>query len=240
MNFSIPVDLCYYVVQKSAYKPFILYLYMKSQSDGIIYYDKGFIDKAVEQLGYRCTKSIRRNFKKLIDLGWIEYTGNKDYYFILSFDKVWFKVGIKRKQYCKYTSDDFIALKGFVAGAVITYIYKRIQWRAKMSVLIKGGRAETSKPSNAYIPFSNLYFSEIIGCSLSTAYELKQIAKKHGYIKIKKNFSALQIPLHCLKMYKETFPDIAHRIVIHKRIPMIQESDLVKPNLFMKKRKYSW
>jgi hypothetical protein len=239
MRFSIPLDICYYVAENKVYNPFKLYLCLKNSCSGIIKIDKDFKEKAAKELGYSTVKSVDNNLKKLLALDWVGYDENTGLYYVRGFKRVRFKVGVKRRYLAKYNFDDLKVVKEFIIAAILADLWNIIKQRSlKELAFIKRGKASQVLLSSAkYMPISNKYLAQVIGCSISTAYELKKLAEECKLIKIKKQLRKTTISKKYLHAYKDANPEYSRKIVIRNGALFIQEADEVSSNVQLTKRK---
>lgn len=154
---------------------------------------------------------------------WIGYNRESKIYFIRSFKYVFKQENLEGKTCTVFSSKWFKSFKAYCSGSIIGYLVKH-QRKAER----KKGRSNQSRP------VATSAISKIMNIPESTAYQLKQIATKAGYITKKRDFHCTGISSTYIQSFKKAFPDIAHKVVSHKKKVKICKPDLCNDCLHFK------
>jgi hypothetical protein len=94
---TIPINLCFYIVNERIFRAAQVYLCLKSFCDGKLYITKSTLIEISIILEVKAIQTIRTALKVLIELNWVGYNPKSKYYFIRSFSTVCNIYGYRRK-----------------------------------------------------------------------------------------------------------------------------------------------
>ena len=233
----IPIELIIYSYRNKFIRPFQLYVFLKAISSGKIRLTKSDISHIAGLFGLKSARAITNNLKLLISKKWISYCNRSSYYFIRGYDKVGLLNEVNCLKRAEFDARKISEFKAFLGGAIISYLVNRQKW-AKWLRERKNGRSLQSfhKPT-IYFPVASLTLAKLLCISISTAFELKALAVRFGYVSVKKNFTHTGLTKSNLNQFKRTMPEIAHRVRIRRKKIVIQDTDTFCPGVRLKKRK---
>jgi len=190
------------------------YVFLKMQCSGKIRFSRAIIKKACKVLGIS-RGTFYRHVGLLKQRNWIGYNSQSQIYFIRSFKYVCNKENLEGRTCTVFSSKWFKSFKAFCSGSVIGYLVKH-QRKAER----KKGRSKQSRPvaTSAIIKIMNI--------PESTAYQLKQIASKAGFIKKRRDFLDTGISSFQIKSFRKVYPEISHKAVSHKGTVQLCKPDL--------------
>jgi len=214
-----------------------LYIYLKTHCSGKVKISKCDFQTIAKKIGLSSARSVENNLKKLIVKNWVGYNKKSKYYFIRGIDKIRWLLGFKTKTAAEFDSREIKKLKAFLAAAKIGYLLDN-QKRKKRATERNTGRSNhVARQSSDYYPLANLALAKILNVSLSTAYVLKQLAHKAGYIDIKKSFEETNLDAYQENPLKKGLPELISKVRIKKGKILLQGTDKVKHFVTFKTRK---
>jgi hypothetical protein len=237
MYLFIPVEMCSWAIRNKFIRPFQLYIHLKGSCSGKRKISKDDFKRIATDLSLKSYKSVENNLKLLLKRNWIGYSNNSGYYFIRGFDVIRKTHNLRFRSAARFDTDEILKFKAFIAGAVIGHLVN-IQRRKRRVTERKRSRSkQVIPPSSEYFPVSCLSVAKILNISISTAHRLKNFARKANYIDLKKNLTPIPVNIKYLKQYKKANEEFAHKIIVRKRKPYIQEIDTALPKIYFKRRK---
>lgn len=178
---NIPVQLCEYALVNRKTNQLKLYIYLKINSDGEIYYYERSFNEWAEKLHINY-KTIKNSLEWLIKNKWITVNSKKHTLKIISYQRLGRRLHFDSKSGYLFESNDYKDFKALCCGVVITHYLNRKRYFNRRSVNLKGFAMIKNRKKGFY-PMANKYISTSIGVSLSTAYRYKNEAEKAHYIK---------------------------------------------------------
>lgn len=233
MYLLIPVEICNFAITNKCIKPLQLYIYLKSISSGKFRFTKQDQVKCAKALGYKSVKSVANNLNLLLKRNWVGYNISSGIYFIRSFNRIKNSIQAKSNTCAEFNTKEIKQFKAFVAGASISYMVnqqKRRKWLSESKN--RGSKPNSQIPD--YYPVANLALAQMWKLALSSAFELKKLAFKNGYISVKKNFTAINVSLEHKKQYQKSNPEIAHKVRVKNNKLFLQAPDQVMSKIRFK------
>lgn len=225
---QIPIELIAYVMKNNLHKPFQVYLYLATHSNGVI--NEGNLDftQMSESIG-RQRRTLKLHLSKLLSLNWIGYNSVSGNYWIRSLKAIRVKHEFKKRQAATFYLNYIKETRAFLAAAIIgagvkgsKYFYEVVKrGRLKSAATMRdaalqglSSRAASSPISHYGMPLKTI--ATKLGCSPTTACELKQFAVKAGFLKVNHKFELLTVlPKRDYtlrqKLYK-TYPELKGKI----------------------------
>lgn len=237
MLFSIPIEMCEYVIRTKCYRPMQLYIYLKSQCSGKI--KAKFLDyKSVAMaLGLFSERAIKNNIALLLRMNWIGYNKKTGIYFVRGFDAVRRIHDFRARTAAEFHISDIKKLKAFLAGAKITHLVNVQRKRKRAAESKNGGSNQTARQSSTYYPVANKALSLMLGVSISNAFLLKKMAGKARYIEVKKSFVKTGLKPDHKRPMKIGGPEVGAKVRIVNYEVVFQDVDMVAGNVRLKCRK---
>lgn len=239
---KVPVELSAKVLSCKLIRPFQIYLKLNSMCSGKIKIDNAVKNYLLNELNLKSVKTVNANLKILLSLNWVGYNPKSQIYFIRGIDQLRKIEKCFSRAACEFRINDINKLKAFLVGSVISNLINR-QKRIKKTLERNNGRSKhgcSGSPDD--FPIANEALAKCLKVALSTAYEHKQIAVQHGYLKIrpvlhpiiyggKHLFKELKI------LYRKADPDKAHLVRVFNNHLYFQGTDHVSTNLQVVRRR---
>ena len=236
--------MCNWVVQNNLENPFQLFVYLK------ISYPSGKIqwiqqDKQFAQFFLvRCEKTINNNFKKLIDLGWLYYDEEFEYYRLEALDTLrderdW----IQRRAY-PFSYKDINHIRATLGAVLYTQLYKsycRKHFKNRKSYVLKSESASKSFAVSCDIKkFAEISVNglvDIFKLSKCKASRIKTLAAKHKLIEVQKQFIKLQPNEVNAAKKGAKYRGENQNIIFKNGNHYLQLTDKIYSDLYFKRRK---
>jgi hypothetical protein len=190
-----------------------------------------------ETLDLKTKKAVKNNINLLLERNWIDFDKSTGYYYIRGFDKIRKLLGLKKRTGAEFNSKDIKKFKGFITGAVIGYLAISQRRKRRAGDLNSGRSNAPARHNLQYYEVANTGIAKILKVSVSTAFEYKQLAKKEGYILVKKRLLSIGVPAKYIELYKNVNPDEANKIRTSNGDLLIQQIDLITPCISFRRRK---
>ena len=200
---QVPVEVSRYVQQHGIVKPFGLYLYLKFVSSGKLHESSPEFRALYKTLGVKSKKTVSKYIQTLKNLNWIGYNPASGYYFIRSFDVIRFIHNFRNRQATTLHFKDLKRMQAFVVGSILgarangkKYYWEVAEKRIARNAVNKRGAAYHSlfasdQPRPDYFGVCLTEAEELLNCGKTRASQLKNLAAKSGFIKVKHHFSEL-------------------------------------------------
>lgn len=234
---NIPVELCEYAIRNNFYRPMQLYIYLNANCSGKLKISNDELPNIGKAIGLNSARAVKNNLNILMDKNWIGYNKKSKIYFIRGVDKIRWLHGFKTKTAAEFDSREIKKLKAFLAAAKIGYLLDNQKRKKRATERLTGRSNHVARQSFEYYPLANLALAKVLNVSLSTAYQLKQLAHKAGYIAIKKSFVETNLDAYQETPLKKGLPELASKVRIKKGKILLQGIDMVMHFLTFKKRK---
>lgn len=225
---QIPIQLVEYVIKNDLHKPFQIYLYLSTHSNGLINTDDLDFSQMSDAIG-RQKRTLKLHLKKLLALNWVGYNAVSGNYWIRSLRKIRLMHEFKKRQaatfYLEYVKDT----RAFLAAVLIStkvrgakYYHEVVKTgRLKSAATsrdaaLQGLSSRAASPTPSHYGMSLKSMAQLLCCSQTTACELKQLAVKAGFLKVNHKFEVFQVlpkPDYSLrtKLYK-AYPELKGKI----------------------------
>ena len=233
--FNIPVDLCIHTLKNKLSRSFQLYILLKSSCSGKRLITQNDRYNLANDLDLNI-KTINNHFNKLQLLNWVGYNPKSGYYFIRSFDRVKEIQNLNYRSAAEFDPKEIKKFKAFIIGAVIGYLVNSQKKDRRLEP--KKAHYNRSRPGRhpSYFPISSEVLANILNVSQPTAHRYIELAKKAGYIRIKKNnLIPTGISVKHYQGIKKTFPDSNLRIKNNQLF--IQKANSFASNIHFKTQK---
>ncbi|MFM7023073.1 MAG: hypothetical protein ACKOXB_08850 [Flavobacteriales bacterium] len=232
---NIPVQLIAFCIGENALPALRLYIYLKMRCDGTLIIDSKLCDHYMGIVGMKSMKTLNTHLKKLLELNLIGYDSASTVYFIRGYERVRRDKKLMSRTAVEFSISDIENFRAFSAGALIAYLSNQTKCAMRRLERKKG----RSKPGLRVDHFevSSSRISKFIGVAVSTSFELKKLAAKHGFISLRKQTTPIKINPVLRKMFIKWNPRIGHRVRHIGFNVVLQESDLVRSNLRFCSRK---
>ena len=247
-HLNVPLHLCEFTIQNNFVGELRLYLFLKKECSGQIQLPPSKRKEIAMALSCG-ERTVRNHLHKLRNRNWIGFNEKSGYYFIRGFDKVSSIEGLTGRKGCwleinmKDIWSDKRKFTAFLAAALIGHLVQVSKWKetskeykndAARSDHYKGrsNHRRSARSSSYFYPVSADAIFQIYGIPTSTASDYKRLASEHKFLKVKKSYTDILVPLEQLNLYKKDVGyEIAKRIIVFKskNKAVLQEPDLVYP-----------
>jgi len=204
---NVPVQLCAYALKERKENHILLYLYLKSISNGYIKNKNEIYTKAAQEIGV-CVKTIKNHRNWLIDIGLLIPDVKVKSIRIISFELLAQKLEFLSATGVLVYKSDIKNFKSIAVAAVIEYLMMRVRRREKVTELKMWSSQSHDTLRYPHLPHN--YLAKVLNKSKTAAYRFKKIATKNRYIKIKKRYQDMQIgnvDINLLKIHGPFNPD---------------------------------
>jgi hypothetical protein len=232
----IPAEMCSYVLSSKLVRPFQVFVYLKSKCSGKIKLNKEDLDNVASKLGLKSERTVKYCLKKLIDSRWIGFSPRSGFYFIKGYDQIRIQHKFYRRRGAEFSLDEIKDLKAFLIATTIGLLINA-QKRRRRAVEPSMARSKTPASLRSF-PFeiSNEALAKILGISVSTAFEWKNLAAKQGYIKIRKHYAEIDIDPRFSQEFKNKRGVPGHLLRYRSGKLCIQKSDTVVSHITFRRR----
>jgi hypothetical protein len=181
----------------------------------------------------------------MISKGWITVNSKRKSYRIISYNQLHRKLRLTTMSGVVFEEEDFSNFKEFCDAALIDYVIRVKKYSDKKNKRSGSTMGDSSMNHNisfsrGYYPMPISYLAAYLSISTTTAFNMKEGARKLNYISIKYQADRLE----CIKSksdllnYLKSYPD--HKPFIRKRGKnkyVYICADLIKSDLFIKRKR---
>ncbi|MDT0645707.1 hypothetical protein RM545_03310 [Zunongwangia sp. F260] len=239
---SVPIEFFIHAQQKGYAKKLQFFLSLKllyrsgkaRLNDGELL----FLELTEEIHSRRTTLNY---IKFLVEKGWLQYNAKTGYYIIKSFDRIRRENNWRVRLSFPVDFDSYRNIKAITGAILYGYLHMDF-WRKvrrKKSVQIKGSTYHFLSPHFNYkeapAPLSVLGICNIFKISASTASRLKDYAKKHNLLEVRKNYGTIVPNKKAMELCLK-YNDKGSNIVYHQGNYRFQLIDTILPLFLFKKR----
>lgn len=236
-----------YALVNRKYNHLKLYIYFKYISDGYVFYNNENIKAWATDIGMS-ERWIKSTLKWLIKHKWITVNSKRKCYRIISYKELCSKLNIQPHSSAIYELDDFNNFKNYCCAVVITYYIKTkslIDKKNQSESILADSNMNWHFYTKDFREMPISYLAKCLGVSNSTANNFKKSALQLKLISVKKNHPFIihngqRLSIEHLKYYKSAFPNIAGRIRTNGKYLRIVESDLIKSEVLIKRKRYKY
>ena len=193
-NLIIPVEMISFSFLNKMLKELTVYLYLKMYTDG-----KELFDKLKKDLKLKDKRTLDKYIRNLIRCNWMGYDVKTGNYFIRSFNHIRVINHFKKRNGVTFQYKNFKTCKSFFAAAVIGSKVNGIKYKRTLSkgktlgVTNKGDVAfqpdfSFTGSGNSRDGLANQLIAKELGCSKTMASNLKNMAARDGYLKVKPQY----------------------------------------------------
>lgn len=242
-HINVPLEMCNYVIRQNLENPFRLFVYLK------INYPSGKVNWNIKERKRASIflkiniKSIKNNFKKIIELEWVEFYEKFKYCRLISFDNLRYLFGWSQARAFSFNDNNILNIRSVLGGILYTQLFKsysRKYLKRNKKVLKNGSALSFITPSCKYADYAQISvksISIIFHISISKAVRLKQSAKKAGYIKVKKQYIYLNDDQIYAAKLGRVYNGENNNVVCIKGKYAFQGIDKIYSEMYFKKRK---
>lgn len=239
----MPLQMCNWVTANNKENPFRLFIYLKlSYPSGKIQWSKVDVDLASITL-CNTPKTIKSNFKKVQELGWLYYDDEFKFYRLYALDKIRGNNDWELRRAFPFNYKDLTHIRATLGAIIYTQLYKtycRKHFKRSSNVLKSRSANESIAVScdiKKYAEVSVLSVKVFYGLTINKAVRLKQEALKHGLIDVKKQYFKInKNEAYASKKgaeYREQRPNVVFRNGEY----YLQLIDRIYSDLYFKRRK---
>lgn len=175
-------------------------------------------------------KSIKKYWDWLIENKWITVNEKRKVFRIISYDKVIYKLSIKKKEKGKYDVliNNSINFKALWCGVLTSYFLRQKRYYERTAKPEIVSFIKTKCPKGFY-PMSLEYIAKNLKVSISTACRYLKLAKEHGYVDVIENLIDIGIENKSFYFVQKQYAEMDLRSFIRRG----KEGSIVKigPNL---------
>lgn len=241
---NIPATLCQYALVNKKINELKLFIYLKINSDGEIFYNRYSHSKWARELDIS-SKTVKSSLSWLIKSKWITVNGIKGTLKIISYKKLSKKLNLKFKSGYLFEPLNYKYFRAMCCGVVITYYMGKKRYFNRQSGNIKGfATLKNCKRNNGFSPMPNNYLAKCLNVSLATAYRYKREAETGGFIETRPNFNYIEdedgkrisSEYYDLFIIVNEFNELPNIIRKTKRSLKKVEPDLIHSNILLKRK----
>lgn len=202
--FNLPLDILEYTYFKKYEKALVVFLYLKSKSDGIL--NKTAIDftDLKNATGIKDKRTFKKHLNTLQEINFIGYSKVSGNYFIRGFKAIGGLNKFNNKRSVRIPFQEIKYLKSFMEAAIISKAIRAQKYATEKEIIklagqaaLKNGRAiqayRLQKGYPLYYGLSNEGIAKILKISKSHGNRAKLIAEKNGYLKTNKKEEIIAI-----------------------------------------------
>lgn len=224
----IPVELCKLALSNRKVKEVALWIYLKSISSGHFLLKQDLIKKVSEAIGYKSIKTFKKHLNWLIKAGWITLNRKSGSHRIISFSQLARKCHFKSKKSAIFNVEKISTIKGFFAGAVITYNLRRT-----------GQSAFQRHEAKKYCPYpfvTNKRLMKFLEVPRSTAQRFKKEAISDGYIDAEHKYDITFIPTSDYDFIKKNGGEMTKNLLRKNNRIWEQKPDKIKSLIVLRNK----
>lgn len=236
--------MCNWVLQNNQENPFQLFVYLKlTYPSGKIQWNN--LDKEYGSF-FLCktTKTITNNFKKLIELGWLYYDDEFNYYRLEALDKLRDERDWELRRAAPFTYKDVTHIRATLGAILYTQLYKtycKKHFKKRRSNVLRSESANKpfafSSDIKRLAEISVLSVENIFGLSINKASRIKTLAAKHKLIEVHKQYSKLNFNEVNAARKSNKYNDMSQNIIFKNGCYYLQHIDKIYSDLYFKRRK---
>ncbi len=193
----IPVELCQFVLKNKLTTSLKLLIFLKMRYGGAVKEENIEHSLIRLMLKFKSDKTIKKHFKKLIDLNWIGVNPQSNWVFIRGFESIRKQFHFIKRASVEINLGEINNIKEICFAALATALIA-VKKRKNWNLSKRGGapkRGGALQPLPFAFPIAIRVFSKILNLSVSTIHFLKESCKMKGYIYTKRNLKLLEIPI---------------------------------------------
>ena len=190
---KVPLDLCIYAFTENKLKPFRLFIFLTSATQGNIILTGKDLAAIRQALKIKSNKTISNNLKILLELNWIGYDKRSKKYWIRGFDQLRKKLDLANRKAVEFGPEYLENFSEYCFSAILGRIKIFQEWRARAARMKRRRAFQNLALFPGFWPIANIYISKYIKISLSGSARYKRLAQKAGYLKIKKALYVMPI-----------------------------------------------
>jgi len=236
--------MCNWVLQNNLENPFQLFVYLK------LTYPSGKIQWIKRDKEYasfflcKISKTITNNFKKLIEIGWLYYDDEFEYYRLEALDRLREERGWELRRAAPFTYKDITHVRATLGAIIYTQLYKsycRKHFKKRKSNVLKSESASksfaVSSDIKKYAEISVLSINKIFGLSINKASRIKSLAAKHKLLEVQKQYFELSYNQVSAAKKGAKYRGENQNIIFKNGKYYLQLTDKIYSDLYFKKRK---
>ena len=236
--------MCNWVLQNNQESPFCLFVYLKlSYPSGKIQWihqDKEYASFFLK----KCSKTIINNYNKLIELGWLNYDEEFEYYRLVSLDKLRDERDWEQRRAAPFTYKDVTHIRATLGAILYTQLYKsycRKHFKKRRSNVLKSESASESFTFSCdikrFAEISVKSIESIFGLSINKASRIKNLSAKHKLLEVQKQYFELSYSQVDVAKKGAKYRGENQNIIFKNGKHYLQLTDKIYSDLYFKKRK---
>ncbi len=220
---SIPVQLCSNAIKCGFVSQFKLFIYLKISTSGHFLCTNELKNKTCSIVGFKSVKTFNKHLEWLLVNKWITFNSKSGSFRVVGFAQLARRFKIVSSKSVVFSIDDFNTFKGFVSGAVITYMMINKSRRKRRPERLRGRSSSSRRLTLFNLP--HVYLSKVLAITTSKAQRLRQDAVDAKYIKAVKHFESTNIEKAEANLYRK-YSDQKNLRLIDGKI-VIQKPDIL-------------
>lgn len=246
---SIPIMLIKYALVNRKVNHLMLFIYFKHIASGHIKYNNDNIKAWATDIDMS-ERWVRDALKWMVKNKWITVNREKKSYRIISYKQLCKQLGITSISAIIYEPDDFSGFRNFCCAVVITHFLKLKNYMDKKKSQSVSSLIDTSSSwyfySRGFCAMPISYLAKCLGVSKPTADNYKKCAIKSKLLEVRKHFRILidgegnKITTEHLPSLKAVYRNMAGRLRTNGRYVSIVEADIMKSEIFTKRKRYKY
>jgi hypothetical protein len=236
--------MCNWVLQNNQESPFCLFVYLKlSYPSGKIQWihqDKEYASFFLK----KCNKTITNNFNKLIELGWLFYDDEFEYYRLEAIDTLRDERDWEQRRAAPFTYKDVTHIRATLGAILYTQLYKsycRKHFKKRKSNVLKSESASESFTFSCdikrFAEISVISINDFFNISICKASRIKTLAAKYKLIEVQKQYFELTQEQVYVAKKGAKYRGENQNIIFKNGKHYLQLTDKIYSDLYFKKRK---
>ena len=236
--------MCNWVLQNNQENPFQLFVYLKlTYPSGKIQWNN--LDKEYASF-FLCktTKTITNNFNKLIELGWLYFDDEFNYYRLEALDKLRDERDWELRRAAPFTYKDVTHVRATLGAIVYTQLYKtycKKHFKKRRSNVLRSESANKpfafSSDIKRFADISVISVENIFGLSINKASRIKTLAAKNKLIEVQKQYFELSYNQVYAAKKGAKYRGENQNIIFKNGKHYLQLTDKIYSDLYFKRRK---
>lgn len=246
---TIPVMLIKYALINRKVNHLMLFIYLKYIASGHIKYNNDNIKAWATDINMS-ERWVKDALKWMVTNKWITVNRKKKSYRIISYKQLCKQLEITSISATIYQPDDFSGFKNFCCAVVITHFLKLKNYMDKKKNQSVSSLTDTSSNwyfySKGFCAMPISYLAKCLGVSNAAADKYKKCAVKSNFLEVRKHFKTLtdsygnKLTIEHLPSLKAVYPHLAGRFRINGKYVSIVEADIMKSEIFTKRKRYKY
>ncbi len=236
--------MCNWVTANNTENQFAFFMYLKlTYSSGKVQWNKS--DKNLASLTLlKNEKTVISNFDKCVDLGWIEYDTEYNFYRIISFEKIRVQNNWELRRAFPFSYEHLVDIRAVLGAVIFTQLYKsylkKYFPKRRSNVLLRESASKSPAffyDKKRYAEISVLSVKRFFNLTLNKATRIKKLAADLGLIEVKKQYYKLNPDQVYAAKKGAEFSGAKQNIIFRNGNCYLQLIDKIYTELYFKRRK---